>query len=71
MGKVLRLVGATLIALSSMTGCSVTAKVENPRQIWCDHNQPRRDATLDTPRAEHDEINTHNAKGARWCGWTP
>lgn len=43
----------------------------DPRSIWCDYNTPRRDAKSDTPRAELDEINKHNAMGEKWCGWTP
>ncbi len=66
MGKALMLLAAMAIA-----GCTTTpAPVSNPRQIWCDTNDPRRDATAETPRGELDEINAHNAKGARWCGWT-
>lgn len=66
MGKV------ALILQIFLAGCaSLPAPVENPRQVWCDHNNPRRDATVDTPRAELDEINEHNAKGVRWCNWRP
>ena len=43
----------------------------DPRSIWCEHNSPRRDARADTPRAELDEINRHNAQGEKWCEWTP
>lgn len=58
-----------LIALL-LSGCTHTSgQVENPRQVWCDHNNPRRDATKDTPRAELDEINIHNMQGVKWCGW--
>ncbi|MEI5680513.1 MULTISPECIES: hypothetical protein [unclassified Mesorhizobium] len=64
--------GRALILSAFLAGCaSFPAPVENPRQVWCDHNSPRRDATADTPRAELDEINTHNAKGVRWCNWRP
>lgn len=59
---------ATLLALAA---CQMPGRIENPRQIWCEQNSPRRDATLDTPRVELDEINAHNAKGAMWCGWRP
>lgn len=62
------LVLATLLALAA---CQTPARVENPRQIWCEQNSPRRDATPDTPRAELDEINAHNRKGELWCGWEP
>lgn len=61
-----------VFALVASAGCAtVPVPVENPRQVWCDHSQPRRDATVDTPRAELDEINSHNAQGSRWCGWEP
>ena len=64
--------GKALILALLLAGCTTTGRpIENPRQVWCDHNQPRRDATETTPRAEIDEINTHNARGALWCGWKP
>lgn len=67
MGKALILF-MTLIA----AGCTTTpAPVSNPRQIWCDNNSPRRDATAETPRSVIDEINSHNAKGVLWCRWAP
>lgn len=67
MGKAL-----ILIAALSLSGCTTTPKpVENPRQIWCDTNKPRRDYTPETPRNVVDEINAHNKKGARWCRWAP
>lgn len=72
--------GKTLMALGLLTlaGCSVYP-TDRPdpalggavRLIWCDSNQPRRDATPETPRPVVDEINAHNRKGALWCGWTP
>lgn len=66
------MVKASLIFILLLAGCATTpAPVEDPRQVWCEHNQPRRDATMETPRAELDEINEHNAQGALWCGWTP
>lgn len=43
----------------------------DPRSVWCEHNSPRRDARIDTPRPELNEINKHNALGAEWCGWKP
>lgn len=63
MGKAL--IVATMLALA---GCT-TVPVEDPREAWCAHNKPRRDATETTPRAELDEINSHNAKGVAWCHW--
>lgn len=60
---------AVILALL-LTGCTAIPKpVEDPRQVWCDTNVPRRDATAETPRWELDEINSHNARGVRWCGW--
>lgn len=63
---------AMLPVVLALVGCtSVPQPVDDPRQIWCDTNSPRRDATEATPRAEVDEINAHNRKGALWCGWKP
>lgn len=68
----IRTIGALCILCILLAGCTtIPVPVENPRQVWCDHSQPRRDATAETTRAELDEINTHNAKGALWCGWKP
>lgn len=64
--------GKALILALLLTGCSATGSpVSDPRQVWCDHNSPRRDATETTPRSELDEINRHNAQGVAWCGWEP
>lgn len=61
---------ALILLAVLLAGCTTTpAAVSDPRRIWCDTSTPRRDATADTPRGELDEINAHNAKGARWCGW--
>ena len=69
----LRIIRSTLVALSLIfvASCTTTAPVEDPRAIWCDFNEPRRDATPETPRAEIDRINAHNAKGELWCSWEP
>lgn len=57
-------------AFAALAGCTtVPAPVSNPRQIWCDQNGPRRDATTQTARAELDEINAHNFKGQLRCRW--
>lgn len=71
MGTALKLIAIALIGGTFSAGCSAMARTENPRAVWCKHNHPRRDATADTLRTELDEINGHNAKGARWCGWKP
>lgn len=60
-----------LIALL-IGGCTTTrGTVEDPRKVWCLHNEPRRDATEATPRPVLDQINAHNMKGTKWCGWRP
>lgn len=68
MGKAL-----ILIAVLALAGCVTRTGPlpSDPRSIWCDHNSPRRDAKPDTPRAELDDINKHNALGEKWCGWEP
>lgn len=71
MGKALMLPLLLITLLLFVAGCTTRpAPIDDPRQVWCDTNAPRRDAREDTPRVELDEINSHNAKGARWCGWT-
>jgi hypothetical protein len=61
-----------LLALLACAACTTTrSPIDDPRAVWCDHNKPRRDATETTPRAELDEINAHNFKGVKWCGWKP
>lgn len=62
---------ALLAACLALASCVTSAPVNDPRAVWCEHNSPRRDATPETPRAELDEINAHNAKGSAWCGWRP
>lgn len=66
--------GKALILCLVLGGCSTTAPIGNPREVWCDHNQPRRPslAVVQTmSRAELDEMNSFNAQGAKWCGWRP
>jgi hypothetical protein len=59
-------------AIFALVACTTTpGPLNDPRQIWCDHNTPRRDATEETQRSELDDINSHNARGAAWCGWKP
>lgn len=65
---------ATLLALSIVAGCSVTAKTDNPRQVWCDNNKPIRPSAAVfavMTRPELDDMNQHNALGVKWCGWKP
>lgn len=66
--------GKALILCLALAGCVTSAPVDNPRQVWCDHNQPRRpsQAVFEVmTRAELDAMNIHNGKGAAWCGWKP
>ncbi|QPC87438.1 hypothetical protein GA830_12295 [Mesorhizobium sp. NBSH29] len=66
------MVKEALILALLLAGCATAlAPVDNPRAVWCDHNQPRRDAVAETPRWVLDEINAQNAKGVEWCGWKP
>jgi hypothetical protein len=61
-----------LALLTLLAGCTTTrAPIDNPRQVWCDTNQPRRDYTPETPRNVVDQINAHNYKGVKWCNWKP
>jgi len=55
----------------TLAACSTPAPVEDPRRVWCEANEPRRDATPETPRWVLDEINAHNARGTLWCDWRP
>jgi hypothetical protein len=66
--------GKALILCLALAGCVTRAPVDNPRHVWCDHNQPRRPsaaAVAAMTRFELDEVNAYNGKGARWCGWKP
>jgi starvation-inducible outer membrane lipoprotein len=67
--------GKALILCLLLAGCATTpGSVGNPRQVWCDHNQPRRPSAAVVAamtRPELDEVNTYNGKGARWCKWKP
>lgn len=65
-----RSIAASFLAAFLLVACqSDTDVTSDPREIWCDHNKPRRDATPLTPRDKIDEINAHNRKGVLWCGW--
>ncbi|MER9545063.1 hypothetical protein NKI72_23840 [Mesorhizobium sp. M0437] len=66
--------GKALILCVVLAGCTTTAPAGNPRQVWRDHNQPRRPSSpvvAAMSRPELDEMNAFNGQGARWCGWTP
>lgn len=66
---------ALILACVLLAGCeTVPAPVENPRRVWCDHNEPRRPtraAFEAMSRADLDEMNAHNKKGVEWCRWAP
>lgn len=59
----------------ALAGCATPApQIGNPRQAWCDLNIPRRPSVavvMAMTRAELDDLNSYNAKGANWCGWKP
>lgn len=66
--------GKALILCLALAGCVTAAPIENPRQVWCDHNKPQRpsQAVFEVmTRPELDAMNTHNGQGIRWCGWKP
>jgi hypothetical protein len=66
--------GKALIVSLLLGGCTPSLPPGNPRQVWCDHNQPRRPSAVVVAamtRPELDEVNAYNGKGARWCGWRP
>ena len=64
---------AALIAcLLLLASCASTrAPVLDAKAVWCSNNQPRRDATPESPRWVIDEINNHNGRGEAWCRWEP
>ena len=59
----------------ALAGCTLASPpVDNPRQVWCDHNHARRPSLAVVAvmtRPELDEMNAFNAQGAKWCGWKP
>ena len=68
------MVKAVILLAAALAGCVSRqdgSLPSDPRSIWCEHNLRRRDAKADTPRAELDGINRHNAQGEKWCGWKP
>ncbi|RWK28666.1 hypothetical protein [Mesorhizobium sp.] len=78
MGKALILLlesllfGGLLFGGLLLAGCATP--VSPARQVWCDHNQPRRASAVVVAamtRPELDEMNAYNGKGAGWCGWKP
>ncbi|MCF6124383.1 hypothetical protein EN904_13465 [Mesorhizobium sp. M7A.F.Ca.CA.001.07.2.1] len=57
-----------------LSACATSAPIDDPRKVWCDHNTPRRPSLTVVQimtRAELDDLNSFNAKGADWCGWKP
>lgn len=65
---------ALILCLCLVAGCVTPAPVDNPRQVWCDHNKPMRPSAAVfeiMTRPELDDMNTHNAQGTKWCGWKP
>jgi hypothetical protein len=66
-----------LVALFGIiAGCASMPRhqTDDPRGIWCEHNQPRRPTppvVAAMSRPELDEMNAHNQKGVEWCGWRP
>lgn len=63
-----------LVAVVSLSACATTGPVTDPREIWCSQNDPIRlpaPVIDELPRDDVDQINAHNDRGARWCGWTP
>ncbi|MET3577680.1 outer membrane biogenesis lipoprotein LolB [Mesorhizobium robiniae] len=66
--------GKALIVCLLLAGCTTPASIGNPRQVWCDHNQPRRPSAAVVAamtRPELNEVNAYNGKGAKWCRWKP
>lgn len=58
-----------------LAGCVTTRPpIDNPRQVWCDHNKPRRPSMAVVKamsRPELNELIAFNRNGAKWCGWRP
>lgn len=70
MGKI-----AVILAALALAGCpSNQPTAPSPKQVWCDQNSPRRPTAATVAamsRAELDDLNAFNEKGALWCGWKP
>jgi hypothetical protein len=68
---------AIILAMLALAGCPANGNQPTgpgPKQVWCDQNSPRRptQATVNVmSRAELDDLNIYNTKGALCCGWTP
>lgn len=62
-----------LLLVAALTACTTTAPVENPRQVWCEHNRPlpklSPEAVASLSRADKEEMVARDLKGAAWCGW--
>ncbi|AZO23857.1 hypothetical protein EJ070_26360 [Mesorhizobium sp. M1E.F.Ca.ET.045.02.1.1] len=71
MGSTVRLL---LLLCLALAGCVTSAPVDNPRKVWCDNNKPMRPSAAVfavMTRPDLDDMNTHNARGVKWCGWRP
>jgi starvation-inducible outer membrane lipoprotein len=64
---------ALILSIAILAGCTtVPAPVENPRQVWCDTNEPLRyspSVIAAMTREELDEYNSYHSKGEKWCEW--
>ena len=61
-----------LILLVFLAGCTTVSPIEDPRAVWCEHNEPRQPsmATIEAmTKPELDELNSYNEKGIEWCEW--
>ncbi len=61
------------LSLTFLAACQTTpAPVEDPRQVWCDHNEPLKlpaVAVATLSRAEREAFAARQLKGEAWCGW--
>lgn len=72
MGPGLKIIALCLV----LAGCQTfpAPPIDNPRQVWCDHNKPRRPSKAVVKAMSRPELNdliAFNTKGAKWCGWRP
>lgn len=65
---------ACILMLAACAARPPLAPIEDPKRVWCDHNQPHRpspEALAAMGGPELDALLVHNRKGAAWCGWKP